>query len=141
MKRCVSGSGRRRGAALSFVVFVFVSLLGAHSGPVAAHALVIASQPGANSEIAAGEVAVDLQFNSRLDRKRARLRLIDASGAARDLALAPDKSPDHLRAAAGRLEAGAYRIEWYVLSPDGHVTRGNVQFVVRAEPAPTTATP
>jgi methionine-rich copper-binding protein CopC len=139
MKRCVSGGGKRR--LPSFVTFVLVLLLGAPSAPVAAHALVIASQPGANTEVTAGEVGVDLQFNSRLDRKRARLRLIDASGAARDLALAPDDSPDHLRAAAGRLNPGAYRIEWYVLSPDGHVTRGNVPFVVRAERAPTAATP
>lgn len=133
MKRCFLGGGRRHTDGLSWLLLAFALLLGAQSSTVAAHALVIASQPGANQELAAGEVAVDLKFNSRLDRKRARLRLIDAAGTARDLDIEEDHSPDHLRAAAGRLRAGAYRIEWYVLSPDGHVTRGNVPFKVHGQ--------
>ena len=133
MKRCLLGGGTRHTDGLSWLLLAIALLLGAHSSRVAAHALVIASQPGANDELAAGEVAVDLKFNSRLDRKRARLRLIDAAGTARDLEIEEDHSLDHLRASAGRLRAGAYRIEWYVLSPDGHVTRGNVPFKVRAQ--------
>lgn len=133
MKRCVLGGGTRRTDGLSWVLLACALLLSAHSSSIAAHALVIASRPAANEELAAGEVAVDLKFNSRLDHKRARLRLIDAAGTARDLDIEEDHSPDHLRAAAGRLGAGAYRIEWYVLSPDGHVTRGNVPFKVHAQ--------
>lgn len=136
MKRCVLGGGRRHTDGLAWVLLAIALLLGAYSGTVPAHALVIASQPGANDELAAGDVAVDLKFNSRLDRKRARLRLIDAAGTARDLEIEKDHSPDHLRASAGHLRAGAYRIEWYVLSPDGHVTRGNVPFKVQAQGPP-----
>jgi len=131
MKYCFFGAGAPRTDGLSLWVFVLALLLGGYAGPLAAHALVVASQPRANDEVQAGEVAVDLKFNSRLDRKRARLRLIDAAGAARDLTIADDDRPDHLRAAAGTLAPGDYRVEWYVLSPDGHVTRGNVPFKVR----------
>ena len=77
-------------------------------------------------------MAVDLQFNSRLDQQRARLRLIPASGEPRDIALATSDDPAHLRATLRDLAPGEYRIEWYVLSPDGHVTRGNVPFTVQA---------
>ena len=136
MKRCFLGGDRRHTDGLAWVLLAIALLLGAYSGTVAAHALVIASQPGANDELAAGDVAVDLKFNSRLDRKRARLRLIDAAGTARDLKIEADHSPDHLRASAGSLRAAAYRIEWYVLSPDGHVTRGNVPFKVQAQGPP-----
>ena len=132
MKRRFLAGGTHRSAGLSWLVFAIALLVGAHCPTVAAHALVIASQPAANGEVAAGEVAINLQFNSRLDRKRARLRLIDATGTARDLEIDADDSLDHLRTSAGRLDAGAYRIEWYVLSPDGHVTRGNVPFKVSA---------
>ncbi len=132
MKRCFFfGVGTRRTDRLSLLIFVVALLLAARSGPALAHALVIASQPASNGEVTAGDVAVDLRFNSRLDRKRARLRLINAAGEAHDLTLQADDSPDHLRAMAGTLTAGEYRIEWYVLSPDGHVTRGNVPFKVK----------
>lgn len=133
MKRCFLGSGTRHTDGLPCLLLVVALLLGAHSATVVAHALVIASQPEANAELTAGAVAVDLKFNSRLDRKRARLRLIDAAGTARDLDIEEDDRPDHLRAATGALAAGAYRIEWYVLSPDGHVTRGNVPFTVHGQ--------
>jgi hypothetical protein len=133
MKRRFRGAGAPRTAGLSLWFFIVTLLLAIHADKVAAHALVIASQPAANGEVAAGAVVVDLRFNSRLDRKRARLRLVNGAGEARDLLLVDDDSPDHLRAAAGTLGAGDYRIEWYVLSPDGHVTRGNVPFKVQAK--------
>lgn len=135
MKRYFLGGGKGRADGLSFPWLLLAALwLVAPFEPLAAHALVVESQPPARGQVAAGEVAVDLKFNSRLDRKRARLRLIDAKGAARDLALREDDSAEHLRASAGVLDTGEYRIEWYVLSPDGHVTRGNVPFSVQGAP-------
>ncbi|MBK6659964.1 MAG: copper resistance protein CopC [Proteobacteria bacterium] len=134
MKRYVLGGGRRRADDLALWLLLGVLVLFAPWQPAAAHALVVDSQPPAHGQVAAGEVAVDLKFNSRLDRKRARLRLIDAAGTARDLVVLDDGGAEHLRAAAGALTGGEYRIEWYVLSPDGHVTRGNVPFSVKARP-------
>lgn len=97
-----------------------------------AHALVVASTPSVDSVVSGETLAVDLQFNSRLDQKRARMRLIPAVGEPRELALLPSDDPAHLRATVSGLAPGEYRIEWYVLSPDGHVTRGNVPFKVQA---------
>ena len=104
--------------------------------PVAAahaHAFVISSVPSVEAELDGAAVGIDLQFNSRIDRARARLVLISPGDTRRELAIAADERPDHLRTAAGALAAGAYRVEWYVLSPDGHVTRGYVPFHVRAK--------
>lgn len=136
MKRYFAGGGMGRADGLSvwLLLVVVVLILVAPLQPVAAHALVVESQPPARGQVAAGAVVVDLKFNSRLDRKRARLRVIDAQGAASDLVIRDDGSAEHLRATTGTLSAGDYRIEWYVLSPDGHVTRGNVPFTVQAAP-------
>ncbi|MCC6707300.1 MAG: copper resistance protein CopC [Gammaproteobacteria bacterium] len=128
------GTGRADRQSVWWLLLVLVLMLVAPLQPVAAHALVIESQPPARGQVAAGPVTVDLKFNSRLDRKRARLRVIDAQGAASDLTIQDDGSVEHLRATTGTLSAGDYRIEWYVLSPDGHVTRGNVPFTVLATP-------
>ena len=123
-------TGRRRLARVSVWLTV---LLGAWLplDQAHAHALVVASQPKVNSSIDGRDVAIDLQFNSRLDRQRARLRLIPAEGEARELEILAGDDPAHLRTRAGALAPGDYRIEWYVLSPDGHVTRGNVPFKVQ----------
>lgn len=111
---------------------VFLALLTSLlPGATWAHALVVASTPKADSEVDGGEVVFDLQFNSRLDQKRARLRLVPTEGEPREVPLAASDDPAHLRGSATALAPGAWRIEWYVLSPDGHVTRGYVPFKVR----------
>jgi methionine-rich copper-binding protein CopC len=37
-----------------------------------------------------------------------------------------------MRAVAKAVAPGSYRLEWVVLSVDGHITRGNVMFKVDA---------
>lgn len=95
-----------------------------------AHAFVIASHPAANGTVPPGALAVDLQFNSRIDRARARLVLVMGDADRRELTIKDDERPDHVTADTAPLAAGTYRIEWYALSPDGHVTRGFVPFAV-----------
>lgn len=95
-----------------------------------AHAFVVASHPTANGTVAPGPLAVDLQFNSRIDRARARLVLVAGDDDRHELTIKADERPDHVTADTAPLAAGSYRIEWYALSPDGHVTRGFVPFAV-----------
>lgn len=122
----------RRAIRRARLAAVLLALLGGLlPGMAWAHALVVASIPQADSEVDGAEVAFDLQFNSRLDQKRARLRLVPAEGEPSEVPLAASDDPAHLRGKATALAPGAYRIEWYVLSPDGHVTRGYVPFKVR----------
>ncbi len=98
---------------------------------VAAHAIVVKASPAARSSVAAGAVPVALDFNSRIDHSRSRLALIDARGDATLLSL--EQSPeDQMRAVAKAVAPGSYRLEWVVLSVDGHITRGNVVFKVDA---------
>ena len=124
--------GSRRSEPPWLTIFILALLLTAQPSAVPAHALVIASLPAANSTVDGAALTIDLQFNSRIDRKRARLRLVPPSGEPQELSLASDDSPDHLRARSAALAPGDYRVEWYVVSPDGHVTRGNVPFQVTA---------
>ena len=103
------------------------------AGAAEAHAFVISSVPAANAAISGGEVILDLQFNSRIDSRRARLVLVGPLDTRRELAIAGDPRPDRLSSQIGTLPSGDYRIEWYVLSPDGHVTRGYVPFRVHPD--------
>jgi methionine-rich copper-binding protein CopC len=96
-----------------------------------AHAAVVSSQPAANAQVAPGDLAIRLQFSSRVDGARARLMLI-APDRAQAAVTFSEASPGVLSAHA-RVEApGRWTLRWQVLSVDGHVTRGDIPFTVGA---------
>jgi hypothetical protein len=98
-----------------------------------AHAILVGSAPAANAEVDGPDVDVKLEFNSRIDAARSSLQLARGREAqAAPLSLLPEKEPNKLAAKATGLEPGDYRLRWQVLSVDGHVSRGDVRFKVRA---------
>jgi methionine-rich copper-binding protein CopC len=101
----------------------------------AAHALVVASEPAVGSALAAGPARVWVRFNSRIDHARSRLVLHGPEKA--EAPLAPDPATDDpvlLTAPADGVPwaPGAWRLRWQVLALDGHITRGDVPFAIRA---------
>jgi hypothetical protein len=104
----------------------------AWAGPAAAHAILVGSQPKEAAEVAGPDVDVSLEFNSRIDAARSSLQLSREGAEATPLALGESAEPNKLAAKAAGLTPGAYRLRWQVLSVDGHVSRGNVNFKVRA---------
>ena len=98
---------------------------------VAAHAVIIDSVPAVDATVA-GDSDVTLHFNSRIDHQRSRLTLIAPDGSANLLTIAPDSAPDVVAAKLGGLAAGQYRLRWQVLAIDGHLTRGDIRFSVKA---------
>ncbi len=101
---------------------------------LAAHALVVASEPAAGAALAAVPPRVWVRFNSRIDHARSRLVLHGPEKA--EAALAPEPAtadPVLLAAAADGVPwaPGAWRLRWQVLALDGHITRGDVPFTLR----------
>jgi copper resistance protein C len=98
--------------------------------PAAAHSLLLESGPAANATVTAPGRIV-LRFNNRIEAALSRVRLLDEHGAHHDLspALAPG-TLDRLVADAPPLTPGRYRVEWQVLSTDGHVVSGRYSFRV-----------
>ena len=99
-----------------------------------AHAILVASKPAANAELVGADVEVDvsLEFNSRIDATRSSLQLAKDGGALQPVALGETDKPNFLVGKPAKLAPGAYRLRWQVLSVDGHVSRGDVNFKVRA---------
>jgi methionine-rich copper-binding protein CopC len=96
-----------------------------------AHAIIVTAQPAMNSVVAPGEIAIRLDFNSRVDSQRSGLVLQRPDGSEATVALAPDSPPGVLAASAQVNQSGRWRLHWQVLSLDGHITRGEVDFSVR----------
>jgi methionine-rich copper-binding protein CopC len=106
-------------------------ILGAtlHPTRAAAHAILVASQPPTGGTVAPGNVAIHLQYNSRIDRARSRLTLTKPDHSPATLPIAAEGTPDEMNTAA-TLPPGAYVLRWQVLAIDGHITRGDVTFTV-----------
>ena len=95
------------------------------------HAILKESSPAANATVAGPDVAITLKYNSRVDSTRSKVQLSHPDNSVTDLPLAKQVSPDTLSSKATGLTAGAYKLQWQVLAPDGHITRGVVPFTVK----------
>ena len=95
-----------------------------------AHASLIAASPQDGATVPSGEVAIELRFNSRIDAKLSRLTLVklDDQKAIQPVETIP--TPDGLRAKTPDLQQGAYTLNWQILSVDGHLTQGKINFRV-----------
>lgn len=120
---------RRRLCAL-----MVLALLGALTSvvPAAAHAVLLESIPAVKSAVPGPNVPIKLRFNVRVDSLRSRLTLIRPDGSTQALDISKQTPADTLSALAGGLAAGAYRLRWQVLASDGHITRGEIPFIVTA---------
>jgi methionine-rich copper-binding protein CopC len=100
--------------------------------PIAAeaHAVVVKAQPALDQQVAPGPLAIELEFNSRIDKERSKLELTAPDGAKSEIPMDQDGAPNVVTATTVALAAGAYSLRWQVLALDGHITRGDIPFTV-----------
>jgi copper resistance protein C len=96
-----------------------------------AHAIVLVARPAMNSSVEQGRLDIRLEFNSRIDSQRSRMSLQQPDGTEAAIAVAANGEPNVLAAHAETTMAGRWKLTWQVLSVDGHITRGEVNFSVR----------
>lgn len=98
------------------------------AGPAGAHSLLLESAPSAGATLATPPPELMLRFNNRIEKSLSRIRLLDDAGAVRQLDVAAEGAADRLTAAVPALPPGRWRVEWQVLSKDGHVVSGRFEF-------------
>jgi copper resistance protein C len=108
-------------------VFALAILTG---GGALAHAIVLNSAPRAGETVKGETVAIEIRFNSRIDAERSHMKLFKIDGDAATLPILDAASADTLKARASGLTPGRYRLHWQTLSPDGHITQGDIPFAV-----------
>jgi methionine-rich copper-binding protein CopC len=109
---------------------VLCGLLAGVPGPASAHAIIVAAQPASGTTVTGPDIDVVFTFNVRIDGARSKLILTGPEGGTADIALVANSSPAALAGRLTGLAPGAYSIRWQVLATDGHITRGDVPFVV-----------
>ena len=122
------GGGAPRARAGLFAVLALAC--GLFAGGACGHAIVVAARPAMNSSVAPGKLEIRLEFNSRIDRKRSRLSLLRPDGTLAEIAAVPDGAQNVLAAHIDASMTGSWKLDWQVLSLDGHLTRGTVRFSV-----------
>jgi copper resistance protein C len=111
---------------------IFIALLSALMPQADGHAILTEATPAPGSKITGPDVTIQLHFNARIDHQRSRLFLVLPGGEQKELPLGPEQRADMLSGEAKGLSAGSYKLRWQVLANDGHITRGEVPFVVVA---------
>jgi methionine-rich copper-binding protein CopC len=102
------------------------------AGPSSAHSLLLESSPAAGAVVAVPPDRITLTFNNRIEKPLSKIRLVETRGQVRDLAVVVvDGPPERLTVTVPRLAPGDYRVEWQVLSTDGHVVSGRFSFRFR----------
>jgi copper resistance protein C len=106
-------------------------LLLAAAGATHAHSLLLESVPAAGATLTAPPPQLTLRFNNRIEKSLSRVRLVNGQGVEHLLAVAVgSESADRLTAAVPSLPPGLWRVEWQVLSTDGHVVYGRFTFTL-----------
>ena len=104
-----------------------------------AHAALLAADPADGAVLSKDRPLITLHYSTQVDQARSRFTVAHAEpqpgdGAAEPhLLLLPPDRPDLIEARAEGFSPGRYVLHWFVLSDDGHVTRGDLHFSVAAE--------
>ncbi len=69
-----------------------------------------------------------LRFNNRIEKKLSKVRLVGRNGERVEVPVAVSGRADTLTGSLPALVPGAWRLEWQVLSTDGHVVTGAFSF-------------
>jgi len=123
---------RRHAIVRIFAGTAAVAVLLAGGRFLEGHAILKESSPAANSTVAGPDIAITLKYNVRVDSTRSKIQLSRPDASLTELPLTKQVSPDTLSSKATGLTPGAYKLQWQVLAPDGHITRGVVPFSVKA---------
>ena len=111
-------------------------------GPVAlasAHAELISTDPAQGATVATAPAAVRLTFSEPIDQRYVRAAVTAPGGTAATVAATADGPTVTVPLAAAG--PGAYRVEYRVVSADGHPVSGELRFTVAGSPSPTATAP
>lgn len=121
--------GRFRGAVVAAAVVLAVA-----PSVALAHTRLVASNPAADSRVAAAPRELRLTFSEKSELAVSRVQLLGPDGKA--VALAPlaaapgDSGRTMVASVRAPLAPGTYTVVWQVVGRDGHPVRGRFSFVV-----------
>jgi len=113
--------------AVASAAFVFLPAL------ALAHGKLESATPAPGSTVETSPPSLRLTFNENLESSFSTIKLVDASGtpATREKATVDASNPRVLSLAVPKLASGSYTVQWAVMTPDAHKTKGTYTFAVK----------
>ena len=119
---------RRRSAAWALAVVIGFFLPTSTAG---AHASLVSSSPTAGAVLPAAPSVVRLLFTEPVVASLSHVTLIGSNGQPRHLAVSRDpREVRAIMASVAALQRGTYRVDWHIISADGHPVSGEFYFSV-----------
>ena len=114
---------------------VFLTVLSASAAlavlPSTKHATLVSSEPAADSHLASPPTRVRLVYSEPIEGKLAKVTIVPATAAPMVLRAGADPRDVHaVIAPVDALGPGTYKVEWRVVSADGHPVDGTFSFTV-----------
>jgi len=114
---------------------VFLTVLSASAAlavlPSTKHATLVSSEPAADSHLASPPTRVRLVYSEPIEGKLAKVTIVPATAAPIVLRAGADPRDVHaVIAPVDALGPGSYKVEWRVVSADGHPVDGTFSFTV-----------
>src|SRR3954453_6252966 len=107
-----------------------LALLGS-APPVLAHAELLRAMPQSGSVISTSPSEVRLQFSEGIEGMFSGVKAVAPNGKPIAISRAPVQGTAMVVPIAAPLPPGVYRVNWHVLSVDGHKVQGSFPFEVR----------
>jgi len=117
---------------LLFLAVVAVSSLASlPRPPIAAHATLVSSEPAANSQLAVAPRRIRLVYSEPVEGRLSRVTLVASAGGT--IVLKPAADPRDVHAVIAPVDSvapGRYKVDWRVVSADGHPVNGAYWFAI-----------
>ncbi len=111
------------------LAYVIALLMSAPLNAVA-HSSLVEAVPHDGAVVAAGDVMIELRFDSRLDVRFCQVKVVKSDGSQLTLTRRDGDNPSVLKVIGASLNEGRYLVQWQVLSVDGHADHGQISFGV-----------
>lgn len=119
-----------RNGIAAFALFLGLALA-LPAAPALAPARLLEATPAIDSSITASPTEVRLIFSARIEPRFSGFKITRADGEKVFMGQPVVQDREMAAAISTPLEPGAYRVEWHLLSADGHEVQGDFTFEVR----------
>lgn len=118
---------------VKLITILFMLLIMMQTSSVWAHASLVKSDPPRRASLSESPPQIQLWFNEEIETAYSSIQVFDSNGKAVsvDEPKAVEDDPKSVVLAMPVLGAGSYKVEFRVLSVDGHVVESNYSFRIK----------
>ena len=119
--------------SVKLIIYIFLLIGMMHANAVWAHASLVKSDPPRRASLSKSPLQIQLWFNEEIETAYASVSVMDSNGktVSLDEPKAVEGDPKSIVLAMPELGPGSYKVQFRVLSVDGHVVESDYSFRIK----------